>query len=165
MNKIICLSALLPLLVLVPNVYGRDECNSSQYVCYNDGYIAGYNNNHDYAAYDCTGHSAIYCQGFHDGWQAKYDQQHNNIDQTQGAKAIQSQQSTTVQTVTTQGEIVPIPGEQSTGVLLSWNTICNTASKMGLLLQSCGDLVNSDGTLTTAGNTAKVCIVNGVELG
>ena len=35
---------------------------------------------------------------------------------------------------------------------------------MGLLLQSCSDLVNADGTLTSAGNTAKACIANGVGL-
>jgi hypothetical protein len=158
MNKIIYLSALLPLLVLVPNTYARDGCNSSQYRCYNDGYIAGYNSV-GYTPYQ--GHSQTWCNGYNDGYNAA----HVSTQQTQGAKAIQSQQNTTVQTVTTQGEIVPIPGEQSTGVLLSWNTICNTASNMGLVLQSCGDLVNSDGTLAAAGNTAKVCIVNGVELG
>ncbi|SRR6266487_4063640 len=168
MKRILAIGALVPVLfMLAPQAFARSGvgCNSTQYVCYNTGYETGYNTNDGINNYDCSGHSNIYCQGYHDGWSAKYQQVSGNTEQTQGAKAIQSQQSTTVQTVTTQGEIVPIPGEQSTGVLLSWNTICNTASKMGLLLQSCGDLVNSDGTLTTAGNTAKVCIVNGVELG
>jgi hypothetical protein len=61
-------------------------------------------------------------------------------------------------------QLVQIPGEQPTGILLTWSTICNTGSNMGLLLQSCSDLVSADGTLTTAGNTAKACIANGVGL-
>jgi hypothetical protein len=61
-------------------------------------------------------------------------------------------------------QLVQIPGEQPTGILLSWSTICNTGSNMGVLLQSCSDLVNPDGTLTAAGVTAKACIANGVGL-
>ncbi len=61
-------------------------------------------------------------------------------------------------------QLVQIPGEQPTGILITWSTICNAGSNMGLLLQSCSDLVNADGTLTTAGDTAKACIANGVGL-
>jgi hypothetical protein len=61
-------------------------------------------------------------------------------------------------------QLVQIPGEQPTGILLTWSTICNTGSNMGLLLQSCSDLVSADGTLTASGNIAKACIANGVGL-
>ena len=44
-----------------------------------------------------------------------------------------------------------------------WNNICNQVQS--LLVQSCGDLVNSDGTLTQSGETAVGCIRNGVALG
>ena len=44
-----------------------------------------------------------------------------------------------------------------------WNNICNRVQS--LLVQSCGDLVNSDGTLTQSGETAVGCIRNGVVLG
>ncbi len=44
-----------------------------------------------------------------------------------------------------------------------WNNICHQVQS--LLVQSCGDLVNSDGTLTQSGETAVGCIRNGVALG
>src|SRR5713101_5185138 len=61
-------------------------------------------------------------------------------------------------------QLVQIPGEQPTGILLTWSTICNTGSSMGILLQSCTHLVNPDSTLTQAGVTAKACIANIVGL-
>jgi hypothetical protein len=56
----------------------------------------------------------------------------------------------------------------STGVVRAqeepdWNNICNQVQS--LLVQSCGDLVNSDGTLTQSGENAVGCIRNGVLLG
>jgi hypothetical protein len=44
-----------------------------------------------------------------------------------------------------------------------WNSICNQVQS--LLVQSCGDLLNSDGTPTQSGETAVGCIRNGVALG
>jgi hypothetical protein len=44
-----------------------------------------------------------------------------------------------------------------------WNNICNQVQS--LLVQSCGDLVNSDGTLTQSGETTVGCIRNGLVLG
>ena len=57
--------------------------------------------------------------------------------------------------------VVRAQEEQSSGP--DWNNICNQVQS--LLLQSCGDLVNSDGTLTQSGDTAVGCIRNGVLLG
>jgi hypothetical protein len=44
----------------------------------------------------------------------------------------------------------------------NWNSICNQVQS--LLVQSCGDLVYHDGTLTQSGQTAVGCIRNGVVL-
>ena len=52
-------------------------------------------------------------------------------------------------------QFVQIPGEQPTGILLSWSTICNTGSNMGVLLQSSSDLVNPDGTPNSSGRHSK----------
>ena len=57
--------------------------------------------------------------------------------------------------------VVRAQEEQSSGP--DWNNICNQVQS--LLVQSCGDLVNSDGTLTQSGETAVGCIRNGVLLG
>jgi hypothetical protein len=57
--------------------------------------------------------------------------------------------------------VVKAQEEQSSGP--DWNNICNQVQS--LLIQSCGDLVNSDGTLTQSGDTAVGCIRNGVVLG
>jgi hypothetical protein len=57
--------------------------------------------------------------------------------------------------------VVRAQEEQSSGP--DWNNICNQVQS--LLVQSCGDLVNSDGTLTQSGETAIGCIRNGVVLG
>lgn len=57
--------------------------------------------------------------------------------------------------------VVRAQEEQSSGP--DWNNICNQVQS--LLVQSCGDLVYPDGTLTQAGQTAVGCIRNGVVLG
>ena len=57
--------------------------------------------------------------------------------------------------------VVKAQEEQSSGP--DWNNICNQVQS--LLVQSCGDLVYHDGTLTQAGQTAVGCIRNGVVLG
>jgi hypothetical protein len=57
--------------------------------------------------------------------------------------------------------VVKAQEEQSSGP--DWNNICNQVQS--LLVQSCGDLVYPDGTLTQAGQTAVGCIRNGVVLG
>lgn len=45
------------------------------------------------------------------------------------------------------------------GVFIPWTTLC--ASGQTYLLESCGSLVNPDGSLTSAGDTAVGCITNG----
>jgi hypothetical protein len=48
---------------------------------------------------------------------------------------------------------------------IDWNTLCNDVSQMNILLQPCSDLTNSNGTLTSAGETTMLCISNGLSLG
>ena len=48
---------------------------------------------------------------------------------------------------------------------IDWNILCNDISQMSILFQSCNDLVNQKGTLTSAGETAMGCIRNGLSLG
>ena len=48
---------------------------------------------------------------------------------------------------------------------IDWNTLCTDISQMNILLQPCSDLVNSNGTLTPAGDTAIGCIRNVLSLG
>ena len=48
---------------------------------------------------------------------------------------------------------------------IDWDILCNDISQMGILFQSCIDLVNQNGTLTSAGDTAMACIKNGLSLG
>lgn len=48
---------------------------------------------------------------------------------------------------------------------IDWNTLCTDISQMNILFQSCSDLVNQNGTLTPAGETAIGCIKNGLSLG
>ena len=48
---------------------------------------------------------------------------------------------------------------------IDWAILCNDISQMGILFQSCIDLVNQNGTLTSAGDTAMACIKNGLSLG
>ena len=48
---------------------------------------------------------------------------------------------------------------------IDWNTLCTDISQMNILYQSCSNLVNQNGTLTPAGETAIGCIKNGLSLG
>lgn len=48
---------------------------------------------------------------------------------------------------------------------IDWDTLCNDVSQMNILLQPCSDLVNSNGTLTSVGETAMSCVSNGLSLG
>ena len=57
--------------------------------------------------------------------------------------------------------VVRAQEEQSSGP--DWNNMCTQVQS--LLVQSCGDLVYPDGTLTQAGQTAVGCIRNGALLG
>ncbi|MFY9870481.1 MAG: hypothetical protein WAK17_12230 [Candidatus Nitrosopolaris sp.] len=56
-------------------------------------------------------------------------------------------------------------GQQGTNMTASsgidWNTLCTDISQMNILYQSCSNLVNQNGTLTPAGETAIECIKNG----
>src|SRR6266487_2189273 len=45
------------------------------------------------------------------------------------------------------------------GVFIPWNTLCGAGRSY--LLQSCVSLINPDGSLTSAGDTAVGCITNG----
>jgi len=45
------------------------------------------------------------------------------------------------------------------GVFIPWKTLCSASQSY--LLKSCGSLINTDGTLTSAGDTAVGCITNG----
>lgn len=48
---------------------------------------------------------------------------------------------------------------------IDWNTLCTDISQMNILFHPCSDLVNQNGTLTPAGETAIGCIKNGLSLG
>ena len=48
---------------------------------------------------------------------------------------------------------------------IDWNTLCTDLSQMNILLQTCNHLVNSNGTLTPAGNTTMGCIKSILSLG
>src|SRR6266487_540645 len=45
------------------------------------------------------------------------------------------------------------------GVFIPWTTLCTAGQSY--LLQSCGSLIDSGGSLTSAGDTAVGCITNG----
>lgn len=45
------------------------------------------------------------------------------------------------------------------GVFIPWTSLCGAGQSY--LLQSCGSLINPDGSLTSAGNKAVGCITNG----
>jgi hypothetical protein len=51
------------------------------------------------------------------------------------------------------------------GSRIDWNTLCTVISQMNILFHPCSDLVNQNGTLTPAGQTAIGCIKNGLSLG
>ena len=58
------------------------------------------------------------------------------------------------------------PGDNVTAPSgIDWGILCNDISQMNILYQSCNDLVNQNGTLTTAGDRAIGCIKNGLSLG
>lgn len=48
---------------------------------------------------------------------------------------------------------------------IDWNTLCTDLSQMNILLQTCNQLVNFNGTLTPAGNTTMGCIKSIISLG
>jgi hypothetical protein len=43
---------------------------------------------------------------------------------------------------------------------IDWNTLCTDLSQMNILLQNCSHLLNSNGTLTPAGDRAIWCVKN-----
>jgi hypothetical protein len=66
-----------------------------------------------------------------------------------------------------QREIPQIPQEDSVQPRrggMDWNNVCNSLQQAGVLLQSCNELVNSDGSFTQEGERAYGCIRNGVFL-
>lgn len=59
-----------------------------------------------------------------------------------------------------------IPGGNETAPSgIDWNTLCTDISQMNILLQPCSNLVNSNGTLTSVGDTAMGCIRSVLSLG
>lgn len=48
---------------------------------------------------------------------------------------------------------------------IDWNTLCIDLSQMNILLQTCNQLVNSNGTLTPTGNVTMGCIKSIMSLG
>lgn len=48
------------------------------------------------------------------------------------------------------------------GVFVPWSLLCNQGQGQGYLIQSCGDLLDSTGSLTQAGDRAVGCITNGL---
>jgi hypothetical protein len=49
------------------------------------------------------------------------------------------------------------------GVFIPWKVICAQGQSQGFLLQSCSELIDSNGVLTAAGNRAIGCINNGLD--
>ena len=48
---------------------------------------------------------------------------------------------------------------------IDWNTLCTDLSQLNILLQTCNQLVNSNGTLSPAGNTTMGCINTILSIG
>ena len=48
---------------------------------------------------------------------------------------------------------------------IDWNTLCTDISQINILLQPFSDLVNSNGTLTPAGDTVMGCVRSVLSLG
>lgn len=48
------------------------------------------------------------------------------------------------------------------GVFIPWTTLCSAGQSY--LVESCDSLINSDGSLTSAGDTAVGCITNGAVM-
>ena len=109
--------------------------------CFATGYDDGLNNPNSQCLPDNNmdnSQAADYCSGFYSA--------HKEL----GAQNQRTSEASTSGTV-----------QQSSGP--DWNYICNQVQS--LLVQSCGDLVYPDGTLTQKGQTAVGCIRNGVLLG
>lgn len=56
-------------------------------------------------------------------------------------------------------------GAQTAPSGIDWNTLCTDLGQMNILLQKCNQLVNSNGTLTTAGIRAMWCVSSILSLG
>jgi hypothetical protein len=149
MNKFLALGILIPILVLaaVPSVYASESNSKRSSDGFNDGSQAAQsdkqNGNQFNPACYPNGlhksdgqHTTFYCNG----WAQGYTSTWNGVHQQQQVQPTQ---------------------QQSTGP--DWDSICNQVQS--LLVQSCRDLVNSDGTLTDQRQTAVGCIRNGVLLG
>jgi hypothetical protein len=150
-NKILAIAILVPVLILVaPNVNASRHLSDSQR--YNDGYSNGsdaaardstYNPTCDpTGAYTSDGqHSTTYCTGWGNGYAATWNANHGGGGVSQGTPQPQ-----------------PINNGQN------WNGICNQIQSV--LVESCSQLVNPDGSLTVPdGQKAHTCISNGIALG
>jgi hypothetical protein len=114
--------------------------------CFRTGHADGLNNPSSQCIPDNNmdnSQAADYCSGFYSAHKELGTQNNPTSNSGQGVN----------QAVTTGGSGHSGP---------DWNNICNQVQS---LVQSCGDLVNSDGTLTQSGETTVGCIRNGVVLG
>jgi hypothetical protein len=56
-------------------------------------------------------------------------------------------------------------GKETAPSGIDWNTLCTDLSQMNILLQKCNHLLNSNGTLTPAGDRAMWCVKSILSLG
>src|SRR2546428_9456061 len=93
MNKLITLSAIIPLLFLiVPKVYADSHCDRDGWpACYDLGYHKGsidasfdYNNNRGYDSSCPSGHSENFCAGYSVGYNNWWHQAYQNTGIQQG---------------------------------------------------------------------------------
>jgi hypothetical protein len=140
-NKLLALGMLIPILLLMgpTNLFAKHLSDTQRY---NDG--------------------------FNDGSQAALqDRQNGNTFNPacdpQGLHTSDGQHTTFYCNGWAAGYNSAWNGGQQQGTGPDWNSIC--IQVQSLLVQSCSDLVNSDGTLTQQGQTAVGCIRNGVLLG
>jgi hypothetical protein len=58
-----------------------------------------------------------------------------------------------------------ISGNETAPSGIDWNTLCTDLSQMNILLEKCNHLLNSNGTLTSAGDRAMWCVRSTLSLG
>jgi hypothetical protein len=147
-SRSLVIGMVIPILIITgPNVYAKYLSDTLRY---NDGYanveqqasIDFQSGNSFNTACDLTGaytsaggHTTSYCDEWTDGYTSTYK---GGSPQTQTSGVSSSSQEN-------------FPSE------------CYAIQ--GILVQSCNELVNPDGTLTPDGNKASACISNGIDLG
>jgi len=144
-------------------IQGNNTAIQNQYYMgYHDGYNDGVNLVSP--ADKCIGHVQEYCNGFNAGFYSG-----NGNSSIYYAPAFRGTDFGNLSDLAS----IPIVGgmiashskitnilHNEQGVFLPWSFICNKGQ--AFILQSCSGLVNSDGSLTKAGDTAVGCIRNGI---